>query len=75
MSRYLCGTACREIPQCFKALGFAQGATESMNMTRTSTDGDAKLTRGRSGPVRYEVVDKDEDRTGKGWDVQVEGCE
>ena len=44
-------------------------------MTRTSTDGDAKLTRGRSSPVRYEVVDKDEDRTGKGWDVQVEGCE
>lgn len=71
-------------------------------MSRTGTDGDAEVTRGRSGPVRYELVDKggcvqgifpsaqmagtaasklwpdqeqDPDHTGKGWDVQVEGCE
>jgi hypothetical protein len=70
-------------------------------MTRTGTDGDPKLTQPRSGPVRYELIDKDgkvaarhssaawlgerakefwpdqtqdEDRTGKGWDVQVVGC-
>lgn len=73
-----------------------------MNENRTCDDSDAKLTRGRSGPVRYELIDKngrivgsfntansageyakrtwpdqeqDEDRTGKGWDVQVVGCE
>jgi len=78
-----------------------------MNENRTCDDSDAKLTRPRSGPVRYEVVDKDgkvvrgpdgtrfytaggaamwamhlwpdqeqdEDRTGKGWDVQVAGCD
>ena len=72
-------------------------------MTRTGTDGDTRLTQPCSGPVRYEVVDKDgktmkgafrtaqeageaarwmwpdqeqdEDRTGKGWDVRVVGCE
>jgi len=30
-----------------------------MNKNRTCADSDAKLTQPRSGPVRYEVVDKD----------------
>jgi|KBSMisStaDraftv2_1062788.scaffolds.fasta_scaffold173708_3 hypothetical protein len=72
-------------------------------MTGTNQKISTQEARGRSGPVRYEVVDKDgktmkgafrtaqeageaarwmwpdqeqdEDRTGKGWDVQVAGCE
>jgi len=75
----------------------------AVNEPRSAAKTDTPVTRGRSGPVRYEVVDKDgklmkgkfrtaqeageaarwmwpdqeqdEDRTGKGWDVQVEGCE
>ena len=73
-----------------------------MNKNRTCTDSDAELTQHRSGPVRYELIDKDgkshatyptawqaglaasllwpdqeqdEDRTGKGWDVQLAGCD
>lgn len=74
-----------------------------MNKSPTRSDSDTPVTRGRSGPVRYELVDKDghvlerkfssalaaglfanqfwpdqeqdEDRAGKGWDVQLAGCE
>lgn len=74
-----------------------------MNKSPTRSDSDTPVTRGRSGPVRYEAIDsdgndgyetfetayaavawaklhwpdqeQDEDRTGKGWDVQVAGCE
>ncbi len=75
---------------------------EGENMDGTDSKRDTQGARGRSGPVRYEVVDKDgnihgswdtagrafnfatkawpdqeqdEDRTGKGWDVQVVGCD
>jgi len=71
-------------------------------MTGTNQKISTQEARGRSGPVRVEVIDKDgkmhgpfhtlieantyarkhwpdqeqdEDRTGKGWDVQVVGCE
>lgn len=71
-------------------------------MARTDSKISTPAARGRSGPVRYELVDKDgriqgaystgwaasmsahqlwpdqeqdEDRTGKGWDIQVEGCD
>jgi hypothetical protein len=73
-----------------------------VNMTGTDQKISTHVARGRSGPVRYELIDKDgkvaarhssaawladrakefwpdqeqdEDRTGKGWDVQVAGCE
>ena len=73
-----------------------------MKEPRSTAKTDTPVTRGRSGPVRYEVVspaghispikftsardayayarecwpdqEQDEDRTGKGWDVQVVGC-
>jgi len=79
-----------------------QGQTR-VNMTGTDQKISTQATRGRSGPVRYELVradgvvspmkfdtaaqaveaagylwpgqQQDEDRTGKGWDVQVAGCE
>ena len=74
-----------------------------VNASGTKSRSDTPLTRGRSGPVRYEVVgyngvvspmkfdtaqaaatqarkwfpeqEQDADRTGKGWDVQVVGCD
>jgi len=74
----------------------------AVNDSGTQSRADAPVTRGRSGPVPYEVVDyrgnihgpfhnaieafayadakwpdqeQDEDRTGAGWDVQIQGCE
>jgi len=71
-----------------------------MNEHRTPSNSDTDLTQRRSGPVRFELIDKDgrpvasytnvrelgeaaelylpgqeqdEDRTGKGWDIQVVG--
>ena len=72
-------------------------------MARTEQKISTQAARGRSGPVLYELIDKDsktyhmqftsalgaadfarrmwpdqeqdEDRTGKGWDVQVVGCD
>ena len=74
----------------------------AVNEQRSAAKNDTPVTRGRSGHVLYELLDKhgrvvatnksafvlaraaqlywpdqeqDEDRTGKGWDVQVVGCE
>ena len=74
----------------------------AVNEPRSAAKTDTPVTRSRSGPVRYELIDKDgqiaarhssaawlgaiakewwpdqeqdEDRTGKGWDVQVVGCD
>jgi hypothetical protein len=73
----------------------------AVNEPRSTEKTDTPVTRGRSGPVRYELLgadgkvwaahpsvhelarlaklywpdqEQDEDRTGNGWDVQVEGC-
>jgi hypothetical protein len=81
-------------------MGRRDSTENAVNEPRSAVKTDTPVTRGRSGPVRYEIVSKegtrigpydtadrafwwahqffpdqeqDEDRTGKGWDVQVVG--
>ncbi len=84
-------------------MGHRDSTENDVNGTGSTAKTDTPVTRGRSGPVHYEVVNKhgsvcvgkfssaiaagaaarewwpdqeqDPDRTGKGWDVQVVGCD